>query len=188
MLYSGRYFLKGGRPEGYRTATFTKAWANNLVYCNDSVHSDAILAFPCQKAVFKWPLGPQKKNIQLFDPDDLNTPILSLNGVQEWEGIKIWAPPTDVIFWPYSPLRLLGMDSVGPLVDGVKEDGSPNIVDHVMMDVDFGGPVAIAWVSSITGPAAKNMVGQLLPLGAKFDYACWIRAGFIHVPPEQLTW
>lgn len=160
-----------------------------MKYCNASLRSTAIMALPCLPAVFKWePTSVGKKDVRIYSPNNLNSPILSLNGIQEIPYSRYWFPDTDLWIPQLSALRLWSMGGITPIIDGYNADGSPKIVQHVVFDADFGGPAAFAWFDSVTGPAAANMTGWILPLGLKMRHPHWLRVGFPYLSPFQDSW
>lgn len=77
------------------------------------------------------------------------------------------------------------MGGIVPVTDGVNDDGSPKIVDHMVYDSDLEGPVSLAAFDGISGPAAVNFSTLLFPVGMKFKEGHALRIGTLYLTPDQ---
>lgn len=145
------------------------------------------MAVPCETAVFDWgtPGRNGAKDINIYNPSDLKNPIFSLHGVQQIPFSDFWGPDTALYIPSLSAFRLYIMDAVIPLVDGVNEDGSPRVVDHVLFDSDFGGPASVAYIQGVGGSQASNMSGWMIPFGLKLMYPQPMKLGFPRIVSGQ---
>lgn len=70
------------------------------------------------------------------------------------------------------------------VVDGQKPDGTPNIVNHVLLDSDFDVSATLGVLTGqIEGPASKNLTGTLIPIGLELGGVG--RQGYFYISPEQ---
>lgn len=186
FIYSGTYTLAG---KEYKTAAFTQSWGSNLKYCSPEVDSNATLAVPCTPAIFKWEkTGRNAENVLIYSLDDRKNPILTFKGLRQIPFSEFYFPNTALWIAPLSANRLYLMNAFAPLINGYNSDGSPNIVDHVLFDSDFGGPAAVATIDAVEGPAAANFTGWLVPYGLKMLESTTMRIGFPFISPLQQTW
>lgn len=190
LIYSGTYKGKDGpRTQGYHAGITTQVWVSDPTFCNASIHSNAPLALPCETAVFRWePTAFGKKDVKLFSPKDLVNPVLAINGIWEVPYAAFFLPPTDLVFPHLSAFRLLLMQGITPITDGYKDNGFPNIVKHVVFDVDFSGFMAVSTFDSITGPVAAGIKGWIPPIGIKMTNNTWFRVGFPYISPDQQSY
>lgn len=141
----------------------------------------------CRPAVFDWhtlsDLG--NKDINLYDPSDLSSPILSIKGIVEMPFSQFWMPNTAMWIPPFSGFRLFIMGGIVPVTEGVNEDGSPKITGHVVFDSDLEGPVALSAFDGISGPAASKFSALLYPVGMKLKAGHSLRIGHMYLTPEQ---
>eukprot|EP00884_Botryococcus_braunii_P019237 jgi/Botrbrau1/5998/Bobra.104_1s0028.1 len=172
------YLMLGTYKEGgksYVTAKVTQAWASNG-YCGPK----SPIADACIESVFKWDRQQFGcDTLSIFEATDLKSPVLVFKDLCKVPFLSLPLPNTTYIFPKYSAIRLLGYKSVTPIFDG------PNIVNHVLMNLDLEGSSTIASFRSIDGPASANLTQCCFPIGAGYLPGSKMTFGYFYISPLQ---
>eukprot|EP00884_Botryococcus_braunii_P016444 jgi/Botrbrau1/3483/Bobra.341_2s0014.1 len=167
----------------YGSATPTQTWMSNAAYCGPN----GPLADSCKGGIFNWTdLGNDCETLRIYDPKEPDNLII---GFERLCKRPPYAILPDTTYWlpRRSELRLGGWMYFIPIVDGLKSDGQPRIVDHVLGDLDTGGFVSLAWMDRVSGPRARDLAGFLSPIGVGVPPGGQVRIGSIYIPPDQLS-
>jgi hypothetical protein len=141
----------------------TKSWSTSPRCCGSGTY----IPYACEVAVIKRMLLPGgREDLAVYKPSDLNSPLLTINGIYILP-LEIPPPPFTIpntTTWVFYPLRWLFMDA-SSITNRTKADGSPVIVGHNINNWDFDSSRVTAGVyDTIGGSEAGNLPAFWIPI------------------------
>jgi hypothetical protein len=180
----GTYTDKNGKRA--ETFTFTQSWASQAKYCGPN----SPFADYCTPTVWEWTTQPSGcDDVSIYDPKDRSKPLLKIDTICKLNFAYIPVPNTTWYLPRKGAVRFFMMDILMPVLDGVNKDGTPNIVDNVILDFDMQDIAQWATFNKMTGPVVENFSQPLWPLGFGLGYpgVGAVRMGAFHISPAQQT-
>eukprot|EP00884_Botryococcus_braunii_P010544 jgi/Botrbrau1/19491/Bobra.0880s0003.1 len=173
-------------PDGQRleTGRITQSWASHPMYCGP----EGPFADPCTPTVWKYETRSNGcKDLTIYDPDNLKTPLLNVTGMCVIPGLYFPTPNTTWYLPRESAFRLFAMDLLTYIVDGVGTDGRPHFTQRALFDFDMEGIMVPATYERVEGSAVGNFTQYLIPLGFSALPGGSVRTGVFSISPNQGT-
>lgn len=150
-------------PDGpFVSGHTTQSWST----CPQCCGSGTYIPYACEVAVIKQTVLPgDREDLAVYNPSDLKSPILTINGIYLLP-VEFPPPPFTIpntTLWVMYPLRWLFQD-VSSITNGTTPDGRPVIVGHNINNWDFeGSQITSGIYDSIGGSLGGNLAVFWIP-------------------------